>query len=142
MALSPEEKDRRRVDRKARDRAYRARRQELEKYHSAGIGELDDRFDPDINAAAWAEAAMIAESLAARENIDRQMEALGQQKILIDEQYRSKIEPLRMAWRAAADRKNQAADEFVAQARKQFPDIYGCWSAADWERRKKETTDV
>lgn len=141
MALTPEEKARRKEAQKARDRAYRARRKERD--------EAKERMEAELQAAEetrrFNDACAAADQLDADLNstladIDEQIRALVLKKETVRQQFAPRREAARaerdVAWKEM-DAKRRSID---VRLNEMFPDFVGpsyIWSAPTWDARRK-----
>lgn len=145
MALSAEEKERRRVERSARDRAYHARWKERQIQEDAGKREIERIMRPALKAASDAEEAMRQEMIDCLNGIDRQIAELKERKDASRADYLARIEPLHNARQEVWHRKMDAENALRKRLDAEFPDLSGpaMWSAAAWKPlNREETTDA
>ncbi len=135
MALTAAQKETNRLNRNARDRAWRARRKERDALEQAGLAAIEERLAPEIAAAnAMADAAerKCNEGIAARRaEIAR-----------LEDELQAFTEQARAEWHAAREpvqdlysQKRAAESKLEKDLDSKFPDLVGAarWSAAMWK---------
>lgn len=134
MALSVEEKDRRRQVRNDRNRAHSARMREFDVAERVGKRDIEAKFAPELAPAEI--AVQDAESAHATEleNIDRQIAALQAKRQALVEEGRARYRTARGVVTEIWDRKREDLSVLDVELGKQFPDLAGQarWSAVAW----------
>lgn len=139
MALSAEEKERRKAERRTRDAAHRKRRKLRDAAEQAGLAEIDATGLLERMKAAHKASEMIMENRRAAfrdaaRKIDEIRAELAVTEAALDVEY--------AAFRAVEislwAEKNAAEKALDARLDHQFPDLVGSakWSAACWDSSK------
>lgn len=135
MALTAEEKDRRRLATNARNRAYHTRHKERRAAEESGLKEIDSRLGPDIDAALAAEKSLRAERDAALNDVDRRIFELQCTKKALQADFSDRYEALRKKTHALMSISNDQKRLLDRDLDARFPDLVGAalWSAACWK---------
>lgn len=108
MALSIEEKARRRAAINARNRAHHARYREYLIAKESGEKEIDARLGPNIETASAAEDGLREERRSALDDVDRQIAELHARKLVIQNDFSDRMGKLHAVTRALVDQMNVA----------------------------------
>lgn len=135
MALSIEEKARRRAAINARNRAHHARYREYLIAKESGEKEIDARLGPNIETASAAEDGLREERRSALDDVDRQIAELHARKLVIQNDFSDRMGKLHAVTRALVDQMNVAKRELDVDLDRWFPDLVGAafGSAACWK---------
>jgi hypothetical protein len=140
MALTEEEKERRRLATNARNRAYHARYSQRRAAEEVGLKEINSRFDPDIEAASAAEDSLRKERDAALTDVDKRISELEDAKKAIQADFADRYNVLRKKMAAIVNLRNEEQRLLETSLDARFPDLVGAarWSAACWKPMDRE----
>lgn len=142
MALSPEEKERRKIATNARNRAHAARGRERRAVEDAGKKKIEEQFNPAIRECEIKENAILSDRSRELAVIAEEIAALTAKREIISGRFFKQISEARKSADSVYTLRNAAMKELEAQLDKDFPDLTGpaLYSAACWKPMEPNPT--